>query len=89
MNPNIARKRRHKAAMARLGIDESDSPAINVGKNERLASMIGGSVIALMGFTRGSVTGLALGAIGAALVYRGYTGHCQLYDSLGHNTAAQ
>ena len=60
---------------------------INVGEAERQASMVGGTVLAVCGLLRGSLSGLALAAIGAALVYRGHTGHCQLYAALDHSTA--
>jgi uncharacterized membrane protein len=59
----------------------------NVGANERIASAAGGSLLALYGLSRGSLTGLGLAAAGAALVYRGVTGHCHLYGSLGVSTA--
>ncbi len=38
------------------------------------------------GLSRRSVPGLALAATGAALLYRGATGHCQVYESLGLDT---
>ena len=49
--------------------------------------MIGGSILAVCGLLRGSLSGLALAAVGGALIYRGHTGHCQLYAALGQNTA--
>src|SRR4030095_2370493 len=87
MNPSIARTRRQKAAEGRthgLGYQQT---AINVGKSERWASMFAGGFLAACGLLRGSVSGLALAAVGGALAYRGYTGHCQLYDAIGHSTS--
>jgi len=58
-----------------------------VGENERLLSTVGGALLGFYGLSRGSVLGLGLAAIGGALVYRGLTGHCSMYASLGVNTA--
>lgn len=66
---------------------KSTSGTINVGEAERYASAIGGGALALYGLSRKSLGGLALGLIGAALVYRGTTGHCNMYGALGINTA--
>jgi uncharacterized membrane protein len=60
---------------------------INVGEAERQLSMIGGSVLAVCGLLRGSMSGLALAAIGGALIWRGHTGHCEAYHMLGHSSA--
>jgi uncharacterized membrane protein len=60
---------------------------MNVGETERLASVAGGGLLALYGLSRGSLAGLGLAAAGAALVYRGVTGHCPVYETLGVNTA--
>jgi len=60
---------------------------INVGGGERLASLAGGGLLAAYGLSRGTTSGLLLAATGAALAYRGFTGHCHLYDSLGIDTA--
>src|SRR5947209_6638892 len=60
---------------------------VNVGDAERWMSGIGGSVLVLYGLTARSWPGLALAGIGGALMYRGSTGHCHLYQALGINTA--
>src|SRR5947209_8229034 len=44
-------------------------------------------MLALLGLREGSWAGLALAGTGGALVYRGLSGHCHLYQSLGINTA--
>lgn len=59
----------------------------NVGPRERLASALGGGVLALDGLRRGSTTGLAEALLGVGLAYRGATGHCPVYGSLGVSTA--
>jgi uncharacterized membrane protein len=61
--------------------------SINVGQIERWASAVGGGALALYGLTRGSLGGVALALVGAALVQRGYTGHCNLYEAVGYNSA--
>jgi uncharacterized membrane protein len=62
-------------------------PKVNVGPIERAASSVGGAVLAGLGLGKGGVAGLLLAAAGAALVYRGQTGHCSLYQAAGVNTA--
>lgn len=59
----------------------------NVSESERLASAIGGGLLALYGLSRKSVGGALLAGIGGALVYRGTTGHCPVYGQLGISTA--
>lgn len=57
--------------------------ATNVGSSERWASTLGGTALALHGMRRGGLSGSILAALGAALVGRGMSGHCPVYDSLG------
>lgn len=59
----------------------------NVGDAERLASKIGGGLLAGIGLMRGGFSGIAMAGVGAALLYRGVTGHCSLYRAIGANTA--
>lgn len=59
----------------------------NVSEPERLASTVGGGLLALYGLSRKSVGGALLAGIGGALVYRGTTGHCPVYGQLGVSTA--
>jgi hypothetical protein len=94
MNPAISRKRRAQSYASHHdgGSHEHSegrhhgSCPVNVGHSERQFSMIGGGVLAAYGLMKGSFTGLALAALGGALVWRGYTGHCQMYEMLGHST---
>jgi uncharacterized membrane protein len=65
------------------------SDAVNVGDTERLISLIGGGVLAAYGLSRGTAAGLGVGLIGAALAYRGWTGHCHAYQTLGISSADQ
>lgn len=59
----------------------------NVGDAERAASLIGGLALLGYGLSRRSVPGLLLGAVGAALAYRGASGRCPAYEAMGINTA--
>jgi uncharacterized membrane protein len=61
--------------------------SVNVGQVERWVSAVGGGALALYGITRGSLGGVALALLGAALVQRGYSGHCNLYEAVGYNSA--
>jgi uncharacterized membrane protein len=58
-------------------------PRINVGANERALSVVGGSMLAAFGLRRGGWAGTALAALGGELIWRGTTGHCAGYESLG------
>jgi len=54
---------------------------------ERWLSIVGGGILGLYGLSRRSVSGLGLAAVGGSMVYRGLSGHCNLYGALGLNTA--
>src|SRR5436190_11788548 len=60
----------------------------NVGDTERIVSGIAGSILMLRGLGRRDLTGLLVSGIGGALVHRGVTGRCRVYDALGQNTAS-
>jgi hypothetical protein len=55
----------------------------NVGQGERTISLLSGAILAGLGLTRGGLSGLAMIGMGGALAYRGATGHCSVYQSLG------
>lgn len=59
----------------------------NVGEMERWASIAGGTALAAAGIRKGGLSGIALGILGASLLQRGATGHCQFYHALGVNTS--
>jgi len=60
---------------------------VNVGRTERWLSMIAGGALAAYGLRRRSRPGGAAAVAGAALLYRGATGHCDVYQALGINRA--
>ena len=59
----------------------------NIAESERVLSFLGGAGIIGFGLGQQSTGGLLLALLGSALVQRGWTGHCSLYDVLGVNTA--
>lgn len=60
---------------------------VNVGRQERVASMIAGGALALYGLKRRDLAGWTMAALGAALVRRGSTGECPVYRAMGVSTA--
>jgi uncharacterized membrane protein len=61
----------------------SASTRVNVGRTERILSVLGGAALTTLGLLRRSPSGLGLAATGAAVMYRGFTGHCPGYRALG------
>lgn len=59
---------------------------INVGDYERFGSLLVGGALAAYGISRSP--GLVAALVGGALIYRGLSGHCSLYQAIGANTAA-
>jgi uncharacterized membrane protein len=64
-----------------------DGQRVNVGTGERWASLLGGGALAAYGLSRGTTGGVLLALAGGALAYRGYTGHCDVYQALGFSSA--
>ena len=58
----------------------------NLSETERIVSMASGGMLALFGLSRRSIPGLAIAAVGGALIQRGATGYCALYNKLGIDT---
>jgi uncharacterized membrane protein len=58
----------------------------NVGRAERLISVASGAALVMFGLKRLSPLGIITAGAGAALIYRGSTGHCSVYDALGIDT---
>ena len=63
------------------------TPSTNIGEVERWACAIGGGALALYGVTRGSLGGIAIALLGGALVQRGVSGHCTVYEAMNFSTA--
>jgi uncharacterized membrane protein len=80
-----------QAGVTTSGTNEASGSATNVSEIERWGSAIGGGALAVYGLTRllsgSALGGAVLALVGGALVYRGTTGHCNMYEALGINTA--
>jgi uncharacterized membrane protein len=59
----------------------------NISDAERWISMAAGAGLAAYGLTRRNTSGLVIAGLGALLVRRGASGHCETYQMLGLNTA--
>jgi uncharacterized membrane protein len=55
----------------------------NIGDKERLATIISGGALTVLGIAKRSPRGWALALLGGGLIYRSVTGHCGLYQALG------
>jgi len=58
----------------------------NISEAEQAISTASGAALAVLGLKRGGWGGFALAALGGAFLYRGVTGHCNLYGALGIDT---
>jgi uncharacterized membrane protein len=61
--------------------------SVNVGDLERWLSLLGGGLLALATVQRSLGTVVLLAGAGA-LLYRGWTGHCALYQTTSLSTAS-
>src|SRR5689334_5739869 len=75
------------ARLAAQDQQRQERKGVNVGEAERWLSLLGGGALALEGFREGDIAGLFLAGLGGALMYRGLSGHCAGYQTLGINTA--
>lgn len=62
-------------------------PEVNVGESERTLSILAGTGLLVAGVLRGRLLGAAAVLAGGCLAYRGLTGHCSIYESLGISTS--
>jgi uncharacterized membrane protein len=69
-----------------MGLLKGKEMDTNVSQPERWLSIIGGGSLIAYGLSRKSIEGFALAALGGGLMWRGYSGHCDIYQSLGINT---
>ena len=56
---------------------------VNVGDGERMVSVLAGAATAIWGLARGGIGGVGLALLGGGLLYRGFSGFCNLYGALG------
>ncbi|HEX3860766.1 MAG TPA: DUF2892 domain-containing protein [Stellaceae bacterium] len=62
------------------------SPVSNVGTGERIGSALAGSALILRALLHPSLGRLVVALGGAALLQRGVTGFCPVYDAIGIDT---
>jgi uncharacterized membrane protein len=63
--------------------------AVNISPAERIASAIGGGILASAGLIKRSPAGIALALVGGDLLRRGITGHSYAYAAFGVRTASK
>ncbi|MBC7835011.1 MAG: DUF2892 domain-containing protein [Phycisphaerales bacterium] len=81
----------HAGSNSLVNQSSADSSAstdrLNVGSIERIISGIAGTALVGYGLKKRSLPGLGLALVGGLLARRGATGKCELYRSLGIDTA--
>jgi uncharacterized membrane protein len=65
--------------------DRDANTQVNVGRMERWLSLLAGGALTAYALKQRTSASGAAAAAGAALMYRGATGHCHVYQSLGVN----
>jgi len=60
--------------------------SVNVPSPERLGSIAAGAGLVLYGISRRSLGGVLVAVLGGALIRRGATGHCEVYEKMGVNS---
>ena len=85
MPESLTGRERYHAYKQDMGWSEEQAGP-NVGEMEAWLSLVAGGALAVAGLARRSWLGVALAATGVSLLYRGATGQCMLYQSLGINT---
>lgn len=81
----------HTEAASRTATGQKGSSNVNVGHAERNASLVGGAALAVTGIKalagRRYLPGLVMMVAGGMFLYRGKTGHCDLYQAMGVDTS--
>jgi len=67
--------------------EQSPSSGVNVGRMERWLSLFAGGALAAYVLNRRTPASGAAAIAGAALIYRGASGHCTVYETLGVDRA--
>lgn len=66
---------------------EAPQRPVNISETERWAVGIGGGLLALYGISKRGLGGTIMALFGGSLIYRGVSGHCEVYKALGINTS--
>lgn len=72
-----------------MNTEPSPSCPVNTANSERAVSAIGGAIIAGFGLGQRNAATPFLLLLGGALIYRGVSGNCKLYEKLGIDTSAK
>ena len=72
---------------ADLDFEPRQASGVNVGRAERWLSMAAGSALAAYAARRRDLSGGLAAIAGAALLYRGSTGHCAINAAIGRDSA--
>jgi uncharacterized membrane protein len=87
MAATLTGKEKYRTYTDDIELTKSDSERnMNVGQPERWVSIIGGSALTAYAMSRRSWPAAVLALIGGALLFRGATGHCSVYQAIGANT---
>lgn len=62
---------------------------VNLSDVERGVSLVLGGALVVRALQKMEVLPLALAAVGVGLIFRGASGHCGLYQALGHRTGGK
>lgn len=68
------------------GTEQCHATGVNVGDTERNISIALGGLFVLCGLTKLSLSTIVTTVAGAALLYRGCSGHCGIYQALETST---
>jgi hypothetical protein len=66
-----------------------ERPEVNLSDVERGVSLVLGGALVVRALQKMEVLPLALAAVGVGLMFRGASGHCGLYQALGHRTGGK
>ncbi len=66
---------------------QTSTTTVNLSDAERVASAIGGALLAAYGISQRSKSGAMMAAAGGALIVRGATGFCPGYAAIGFDTS--
>jgi uncharacterized membrane protein len=81
--------RRLPSAPERVPASEALCAPVNVGRGERMVSLAAGTLLSLLGLERRDGIGLMVAGLGGAMLYRGATGRCHLYEALDVSTVRE
>lgn len=79
----------NKQVQSQIEPPATGTSKVNVGRGERILSVVGGAILAALGLRKRKPGNIAMAAGGGYLLFRGLTGYCPVNDATGRNTAAK